>query len=130
MSRNQVIPSTKATEAVSRVWASDTHLGGVGLTIHRVFGSLVAGGTPVAMELLELVRTFERTADQFCNMTRCTMLIKINTSYFLNTRTNIALKLCLYLLSNFSLSGALRPKTRPSISPPLLHSMTLMASGE
>jgi len=40
-------------------------LGGVGLTIHRVFGSLIAGGTPVAMELLQPVRTSERTADQF-----------------------------------------------------------------
>jgi len=65
MSRNQVIRSKKASEAVSGVWESETHLSSVGLTIHRVFGSLVARGTPVAVELLQLVRTFERPANQF-----------------------------------------------------------------
>ena len=71
MYTNQVVPSKKVSEAMSGLWASDTHLGGVGLTIHRVFGSLIASGTPVAMELLQPVRIFERTANQFWNMTRC-----------------------------------------------------------
>jgi hypothetical protein len=112
MYRNQVIPRKKATEAVSGVWTSDTHLGGVVLTVHRVFGALVTFGAPMTVELLQFVRTVERTADQFWNMTRCT----INTSYFLNTCTNIALTLCLYLLSNFPHSVVLIPETRPSIS--------------
>lgn len=59
-----------------RRWGTD--LAGVGLAVHCVLGALVAGRTPVSVELLQLVRGLQRSSAQLCNITQPLYLLIYN----------------------------------------------------